>query len=701
MKIRYSLFLVFALTILSCHQGKKSSSDHEYTNALINESSPYLLQHAHNPVKWYPWGDEALAKAKEENKLIIISIGYAACHWCHVMEHESFEDTTVARIMNENFVNIKVDREERPDVDDVYMSACQLVSGRGCGWPLNAFALPDGQAVWAGTYFPKDQWTKILNQFKTLAEEDMPRLRKSAEQITQGIGDLDKLELVTEDKTYTKTEMDEVASKFMSNVDFEEGGRKGEPKFPMPNNYEYLLKYFHESEDSKAREAVEITLDKMAAGGIYDQLGGGFARYSVDGIWMVPHFEKMLYDNSQLISLYSKAYTLFKKPRYKEVIDETIEFCLRELHDENGGFYSSLDADSEGVEGKFYVWDETEIDSLITDPIQSKLFKEYFSIEKSGNWEHVNILHTSNRANDLAAQNGISQDELNSILTSVKEILMKHRNTRVRPGLDDKILSSWNGLMIRGLAEAYKATGNDRYKQEALKTMSFIESEQLQTDFRLQRNYKDGKSAVNGFLDDYANTIDGMIALYQITFDEKWLFKSQEMTDYVFNHFLNEDTKMFNYASDLDPPLIAKKSEVVDNVIPSSNSMMARNLFKLGTYLYNKDYIRQAKQMMDNVQAQIAESDIPNFYSNWCSLYIDLLSPPYEVAIVGPNSETLRKEMSSNFIPNALLLGGTSEGKLELLKDKLQDDITFIYVCQNKVCKFPVEDVTEALKLMN
>ncbi len=696
------LFFLTILFLVACNQKKSnnSSSDHEYTNALINESSPYLLQHAHNPVNWRPWGQEALDLAKKENKLIIISVGYAACHWCHVMEHESFEDTLVAKIMNENFVCIKVDREERPDVDDVYMSACQLIKGGGCGWPLNAFALPDGRPVWAGTYFPKDQWTKILEQFKNINETDHDKLVESADQLTKGIISMEEIDLVTEELEYTKNELDDIAEKFLSNIDFEEGGRKGEPKFPMPNNYEFLLKYFHFSGNQKALDAVYKTLDKMAMGGIYDQLGGGFARYSVDGIWMVPHFEKMLYDNGQLISLYANAYKLSKKPLYKKIVDETIEFCLRELGNAEGGFYSSLDADSEGEEGKFYVWTKSEIDSIIGDKTKANIFNEYFSIEENGNWEHHNILHISDQLDDILKKNKISEKELNQILEDCKSKLFAHRSDRIRPGTDDKTLSSWNGLMLRGLVEAYKATGNKKYKELASKSADFLEKHQIQEEYRLNRNFKNGKSTINGFLDDYATVIDGLMGMYQISFDETYLVKAEKLTKYAMDHFFNDESKMFNYASDLDPPLVAKKSEIADNVIPASNSMMARNLNTLGTYLYKPEYLNQSKQMMNNVMEQLVLTDTPNFYSNWCSLYLELLNPPYEIAILGENYETLRSEMATTYLPNAVLLGGNSEGTMDLLKDKLQEDQTLIYVCQNKVCKFPVDNVEAALNLM-
>ncbi len=697
----YSLFFSFLISACGTSGNTSSPSGNGKGNHLVNQSSPYLLQHAYNPVDWYPWDETALQKAKEENKMVVISVGYAACHWCHVMEHESFEDTTVSRIMNEHFVSIKVDREERPDVDDVYMTACHLASGRSCGWPLNAFALPDGRPVWAGTYFPKEDWLKVLENFVDLWQNDPDKLEEYATQLTEGISSAEKIELNPIEQEFKRSSLDEIASNFMSNIDFKEGGRKGEPKFPMPNNYQFLLKYHYLSKDAKALEAVTTTLDKMAFGGIYDHLGGGFARYSVDGVWKVPHFEKMLYDNGQLVSLYANAYQLTKNPLYKQVVDESLAFIERELTDENGGFYSSLDADSEGEEGKFYVWHADEINTAISNEKDRKIFNAFYEVTKNGNWEeHKNILYRKKTTSEIAKKFDETEEEINSLISNYKQQLFDIRDKRVRPGLDDKILTSWNALMLKAYVDAYKATQNEAYLNSALKNANFLVKNMLQDDFRLNRNYKDGKSVINAFLDDYALLSEAFIALYEVTFDEEWLNKANRLVEYAQAHFYDESNGMFNYTSDLDPPLVAVKKELSDNVIPASNSSMARVLHLLGTYLYDTEKLKMAKQMMNNLASTLEESKQPNFYSNWCQLYQSLVQAPYEVAIIGDDFKAKRDELMQNYLPHALLLGGKDEGSLELLKDKLQEGETMIYVCQNKVCKLPVTDVDAALKLM-
>ncbi len=695
----FSLIVLTAALLYSCkNQSQVSDTHHEYTNALIHESSPYLLQHAHNPVDWHPWGPEALEKAEKENKLLIVSIGYAACHWCHVMEHESFEDSTVAAMMNEHFIPIKVDREERPDVDDIYMSAAQLMTGSG-GWPLNAFALPDGRPVWAGTYFPQDQWIKILERFVELKENDYERLLSSAEQLTSGIGNLDAVELVTAEVQYEEQLIHDISGRFLDQVDIVEGGRRGAPKFPMPNNWEYLLKYADRANNAEALQAVTTTLDKMANGGIYDHVGGGFARYSVDGVWKVPHFEKMLYDNAQLVSLYAQAYSKTKNPQYRRVIEETLTFVQRELTSPDGGYYSSLDADSEGEEGKYYIWTTAELDQLLGD--QAQLYKDYYSVTVEGNWEHGNnILHITESPLAIAKKYQLSEEELISQISALNEKLHELRAKRERPGLDDKILTSWNALMIKGYVDAYKALGNPDYLEEAILQAHFIIGAQMQDDARLNRNYKDGKSSINAFLDDYAQLIQALTALYEVTFDESWLNVSRDLLDYAIAHFYDEETRMYYYTSDVDPPLIARKKVLGDNVIPGSNSMMARNLARLGEIYYEKPYIEMADQMLANMMPTITQIQQPSFYSNWLQLLLDQVYAPYEVVVMGPDATALSHEMMQSYQANSFYLGGNAISTLPLLEYKYVDGQNMIYVCQNKVCKLPVQEVDKALTLM-
>ena len=678
-----------------------SASQNKYTNALINESSPYLLQHAHNPVNWYPWGEEALEKAKTEDKLLIISVGYAACHWCHVMEHESFEDTTVARIMNENFVCIKVDREERPDVDDLYMTACQLASERGCGWPLNAFALPDGRPVWAGTYFPKKEWVKVLEYFIDVKQSEPGKMEEFAEQLTQDVASYEGLELKDQTLAIEQPELEAIASQMVENMDPKRGGRLGSPKFPMPVTLEFLLQYYQLNQDEKVFDAAKTTLDFMGNGGIYDHLGGGFARYSTDSEWKVPHFEKMLYDNGQLVSAYAHAYQMTKDPFYAKIIRETLAYIEREMTGPEGGFYSSLDADSEGEEGKFYVWTKGEIDSILPDPKLQALMVDYYRISKKGNWEeHKNVLHHDPQRFVDYEKYGWTKETGAQALKDAQEKLFAAREGRTRPGLDDKCLTSWNAIMLKGYVDAYRALNEAEYLEKALKNAQFIKSQMMQEDGRLNRNFKSGESVINAFLDDYALSIQAFTALYQVTFDEEWLLNARRLLDYSIAHFSDDSTQLFFYTSDLDPPLIVRKKEISDNVIAASNSIMARNLLALGQYFYEPEYIELAEKMLASLWETISEHPQPNFYANWCTLALELHEMPYEVAILGPDAVEKRAAFDQQYLPNVRFLGGEDEGSLELLNGKLQEGETMIYVCQNKVCKFPVSDVQEALKLI-
>ncbi len=654
-----------------------------YTNELIHESSPYLLQHAHNPVNWMPWGEKAFKKAREENKLVIISIGYSACHWCHVMEHESFEDTAVARLMNEHYVCIKVDREERPDVDQIYMDAVQLITGRG-GWPLNAVALPDGRPVYAGTYFPNKNWQDLLFYFVDYWKNHKDEAEKRAADITQGIKVTDVIE-PKHDITFTPADRTAIFAKFDTTLDYQKGGRKGAPKFPMPVNYQYLLRDYYYSKNEKSLHAVTATLDNMMNGGIYDQVGGGFARYSVDGDWVIPHFEKMLYDNAQLVSLYSEAYQVTKNERYKEVVEETLTFIEREMSDTSGGFYSALDADSEGEEGKFYVWTYEELKKILGPDFDE--FKKVYHIIEEGNFEgKINL--TVNPKTQTT----------NPKIAEWKSKLLAERSKRVRPGLDDKVLTSWNALMLMGYIDAYNSFGEKKFLDRALQSAHFISEKMMQPDFSLKRNYKNGKTTINGFLDDYSFTVEAFIALYETTFDEHWLQLAKNITDYTIQHFYNLNNGMFFYTSISDEPLIARKSESSDNVIPASNSSMAKALYKLGMLYDNADYINKSKRMVMNAKENMVA--YPSYYANWAILMNWFISEPYEVAIVGDKAQELRTQLGQHFLPDCIFLGSTKGSKLPLLEDKLKDGKTLIYACKNKTCQLPVESVKEAMTLL-
>ncbi len=663
---------------------------HEYTNKLIAESSPYLLQHAHNPVDWYPWGEEALKKAKEEQKLIIVSVGYAACHWCHVMEHESFEDTTVANVMNKYFISIKVDREERPDIDQVYMDAAQLMTGQG-GWPLNVICLPDGRPIYAGTYFSKQNWLKVLKGVHNFYEKNPEKAHEQAQKVQDGVAQMSIL-AAPEQTGLEVNVLAKAAKDWVNSYDEKKGGRKGRMKFPMPVSLEVLLEYGVLYKNEDAKNAVLTTLNSMAYGGIYDQIGGGFARYSTDPDWHVPHFEKMLYDNGQLLSAYSKAYKLTANPLYKQVVEKTISFCQRELYNGKGAFYSSLDADSEGAEGKYYVWTKNEIVSVIGGNQQNYL--DYYDISEKGNWEGKNVLRIVTPLNDFCNQRNLDTATFKQLLNSHNQALLKVREQRVHPGLDDKILTSWNALMVSGLADAYEALGNENYREVALNTGNFIWHTMWDGKV-LHRNFKEGKVTINGFIEDYAAAIQAFIKLYQISFDEAWLTRADTLMQVAFKNYFNHDNGLFNFKSAADEGLYVSKSAIDDNVIPSGNSMMALNLYYLGHYLYKEGYLKQAKNMLASATPYLTQQ--ASFYYNWFNLYQKLLQPPYEIAIVGSKADNLRKQLAAHYVPQAILLGGQEEGQLELLQMKKVSGKTMVYVCQNKTCKLPVETVKDAL----
>ncbi|MGN8070477.1 thioredoxin domain-containing protein [Mucilaginibacter sp. 22184] len=665
-------------------------------NRLANSSSPYLLQHANNPVNWYPWGKEALDKAKAENKLILVSIGYSACHWCHVMEHESFEDEAVAAVMNEYFVCIKVDREERPDVDQIYMSAVQLMSGRG-GWPLNCICLPDQRPIYGGTYFRKNDWTSLLFNLADFYKQKPEEAEEYAVRLTEGIQNYESVQFVAEQPEYTKADLELIGDNWKRYFDQYEGGTGNAPKFPMPNNWLLLMRYAHLMKDEEVAAQVKLTLHKMAFGGIYDHIGGGFARYSVDGRWHVPHFEKMLYDNAQLISLYAEAYTWSPDALYEQVVDEIIAFSTRELASPESGFYSALDADSEGVEGKFYIFTQKEIEEILGED-DAELFCIYYHITDDGNWEeeHSNVLFRRESDEDLAEKLGLGVDDLLLQIKASRKKVFEVRRHRVRPGLDNKILASWNGLLLKGLCQAYRAFNNPKYLELALQNAGFISANLISQNSRISRVYNvntTGEASV-AFLDDYANIIDGFIALYEVTFDEQWLQQAKKLTDAAIEHYYDEINGIFFYTADDDEQLIARKSEIMDGVTPASNSAMAINLKKLGLLFDNESYAAVSAQLLRNIMPQLAKYGTA--YSNWTLLLLDEVFGIYEVAITGNEAETVRKEIENNYIPNKIILGG-KKGSLPLLQDKFGQS-TQIFVCKDKTCGLPANNTADALK---
>jgi uncharacterized protein YyaL (SSP411 family) len=610
------------------------------------------------------------------------------------MEHESFSDDEVAQIMNNHYVSIKVDREERPDIDGIYMNAILIISGNG-GWPLNAIIFPDGKPVFATTYLSRENWKNLLLQIQRLHETNNEKLMLQALEINNKIQQLNTNYI--NQSTLPESNNDSIHSSFrnlIKSVDFKNGGLNTAPKFPMPVVFEYLLHYFHFSREIKALEAVTLTLDKMASGGIYDQIGGGFSRYSTDNFWKVPHFEKMLYDNAQLVSLYANAYKLTRHEPYGRVIKETLEFIAREMTSPESGFYSAIDADSEGEEGTFYVWDYDTIQSILEK--DEHFIPDYYSIEKSGNWKNKhNILFRTLPDDDFITEKALTAKNFENSLTKVRKKLLSLRNKRNRPLTDTKFITSWNALMINGCLDAYSALGDGQYLGMAINNAQFI-CEKLIIDHSLYRNYKDGRCYTNAKLDDYANVIKAFIALYQTTFDEQWLSFAKKLTDHTLLHFHDAQSGMFFYTSDLDEVLLTRQFEIPDQVIPSSNSVMAVNLFNLG-FIYGKtEYLNLSRKMLANVQENIVEST--GYFANWAKLQLLFVNSPFEVALVGEKCVDINHAMNKYFLPNIIISGSKQESKIPLLQYKLIENQTSIYICKDKVCSLPMTDLTKALE---
>jgi len=683
-------FVAFFLFLFSCD---RKTDSNEFANRLSGASSPYLREHSDNPVDWHEWGSDALEKARREDKPIIISIGYASCHWCHVMEEESFMDTAVARIMNENFVSIKIDREERPDIDQIYITAAQLITGNA-GWPLNAFALPNGKPFYAGTYFTKDQWINLMNQIVIAYRDDNNNLVKQADAITLGILQNDIIKPVSDNNaSENSANYKNIFTAMESSLDFSSGGLKGAPKFPMPVVWEFFLQDYYHTKNPRALDAVKITLDKMAKGGIYDHLGGGFSRYSTDVTWQVPHFEKMLYDNGQLVSLYAHAWKITGNHVYADVVHETLKFISKEMTSAEGGFYSSLNADSEGDEGTFYVWTKSEIENTL-DKKSADIFIEYYNISEAGNWEDKkNVLHVTGSLEEFARKYNVTPPVLEKTLDDSKGILLAARNKRIHPSLDDKILTSWNALMLGGYVDAYWAFGNPEYLEAAIKNARFIKNTMIRKDGQLRRSYSNGKAFIDAFLDDYALLANAYIKLYQATFDMDWLNQARSLADYAILHFKDEQSGFFWYTSDASR-LIVRKMEISDQVIPSSSSGIADVLYQLGHYFEDDTYLKMCEAMFDHIANDILQNG--PYYANWARLLSRSNFQSFEVAIMGDEHHEKSQALMKNYLPDVLLMGGNTEN-LPLLEYKYVAGKTIIYVCRNRVCKQPVTEIDQAL----
>jgi uncharacterized protein YyaL (SSP411 family) len=677
-------------------------------NRLSKETSPYLLQHANNPVDWYPWGEEAFKKAIQEDKPILVSIGYSTCHWCHVMEHESFENEEVAKFMNEYFVNIKVDREERPDVDAIYMEVVQAISGGG-GWPLNCFLLPDGRAFFAGTYFPprpahgRVSWMQVLNNIRTAFYNRRNEVENQAEALMDAIRKSDSafissISATATDNPFTRELLEKTFATLQPRFDREEGGFGSAPKFPSMMALRYCLQYHHFFKNKESLEHLNLSLRKMIFGGIYDQIGGGFARYTVDAAWQVPHFEKMLYDNGLLLRLLADGYACTRSLLYRETISKTVSWLQREMLSPEGGFFSAIDADSEGVEGKYYVWDKSEIDTLLRD--KADLFNAFYGVTQHGNWEGVNILHRHSDYADFAKENGVEINYLKHVLSDCRELLLQARLKRIAPSSDTKILLDWNAILITGLCKANRTTANNEYLNLATKAAFFIETKMTELGTaKLYHTYKDGVAKQDAFLDDYAFWIEALVHLYFSTFNVHYLKQAERYTDVVLRNFLDTNDHLFFFTSAQQAQsLVLRKKDLYDNATPSGNAVMVHNLQRLGALLDRWDYREQAQKSLQAMLASIQK--YPQSFAHWANALYWECCPTHEVAIVGKDYQQALAEINKCFFPNAVVAASIEPEKsgVPFLNGRKGGEETWIYVCQQGACQLPVQTVEEMME---
>ena len=682
-------------------------------NRLQYETSPYLLQHADNPVDWYPWGDEAFQAAKEQNKPILLSIGYSACHWCHVMERESFEDEATAAYMNEHFINIKVDREERPDVDDIYMQATLFFNRGNGGWPMTVFLTPDGHPFHAGTYYPPEPrygMPSFRQVMETVVQAFHARRREIERSSRQLVADLSRSMfegLASEPKLLTLDILETAAQSLLSRTDPVHGGlTRGKPKFPNPVNLEFLLRTYAATGQEQMRDVVLFTLRKMAQGGLYDQLGGGFHRYSVDEKWLVPHFEKMLYDNALLSRIYLHAWQISADPPLQEIVEDTLDYVLREMTDPSGGFYSTQDADSEGEEGKFFVWTAEELRTLLDGVVTNvEAVLAYWGVTDEGNFEGKNILHVADMLERVAVRHGLSIEQMRDDIAAAKAVLFVVRKDRIPPARDEKIVTAWNGMMLASFAEAARALEREEYLSAALDNAEFLLREMVSPEGGLWRTHRDGVSKINGYLEDYAHVIDGLLELYQSTFDSRWFVEAQRLADYVLEHFTADDGGFYDTSDDHDE-LIVRPRNVQDNATPSGNAMMAYDLLRLTGFTAETRYEEAALGVYHALGATLAE--YPMAFGEML-IGLDLyLRRPIEIAIIGdPTDErtaAMLRVVRSAYRPRAVValspVNAGSNAVPALLRTRtLREGAPAAYVCENFVCAAPVTDA-EALAQM-
>lgn len=677
-------------------------------NKLIFEKSPYLLQHAYNPIDWYSWGEEAFEKAKKENKPIFLSIGYSTCHWCHVMEHESFEDVEVARLMNETFVSIKVDREERPDIDSIYMTVCQFMTGSG-GWPLNIIMTPDKKPFIAGTYFPKDSrygrigMKELTLLTKELWEGKKDTILKSADEVTQL---LERIEVPLLEEAIDEPTLEITFLQFAEKFDKEHGGFGSSPKFPTPHNLLFLLRYYKRTKNLKALEMVEKTLICMRMGGIFDHVGFGFHRYSTDSKWILPHFEKMLYDQALLLMVYVEAFLITKKDEYKKVANEIFTYIKRDMKSPEGAFYSAEDADSEGEEGKYYVWTEHEIKEIL-EKEEADFIISAFNFSKAGNYVEESTRESSGN-NILYLKKPLEKSS--NLWEKARIRLYDARKKRIPPHKDDKILTDWNGLLVAALSKAAQAFNEPEYLNSAKEATDFILKTMLNKDGKLFHRYREGEAGIFGYLDDYAFLVWGLIELYEASFEIKYLEKALSLNSYLLEHFWDQDNAAFYFTSDDSEKLIVRKKEIYDGAIPSGNSVAMLNLLRLSRITGNPELENKASKIAGVFSKNVKE--LPTAHTMFLIGIDYLLGPSYEIVLVGnlnnENSKSILKTLRSRYLPNKVILFKETSNKSEQITKIAKftqnylaiDNKTTVYVCQNNACKQPMHDLSKVLELL-